>query len=368
MSSRPSFDSGFSTEALTALYSPGSTVSALLEFEAALAVALAEAGVAPGDEAEEVAAACRAGVEDPERILESAWDTGTPIIALGETIGAGRWFHYGSTTQDAVDTAQMIQAARALEIIDRHLSAIAARLRDLTQEHRQRPQMGRTLLQDARPVTFGLRTAMWLDAVLGHVTELREQRSRLKVQLGGPVGTGEAYGEAWRQVVDAVAGRLGLRSPDVSWHTDRSAVLALAQAAERTTRTMAKIGTDIALLTSSAIAEVTVRAGGSSSMPEKRNPIDSVRAVAAASACAGAVTMLTRAPSHELDRAVGAWHVEWMALPLVLQTAGAAAEAIETCLDSLEVNTATMGDGLDVVTPGDQIDRVMERFDLTLGS
>ncbi|HUG07918.1 MAG TPA: lyase family protein [Acidimicrobiia bacterium] len=369
MTVRPSFDPGFSTDALTTLYAPRSRVDALLRFEEALALAVADAGLAPGDEAEATAAACRGGVDDPERILDSTWETGTPVIALRAAVEAGPWFHHGATTQDAIDTAQMILAGAALEILEGHLSAMAERLRDLTREHSHQPQMGRTFLQDARPTTFGFRTATWLDAVLDHIVDVRYQRTRLVVQLGGPVGTGDAYGERGRAVIDTLAQRLGLRAPDVSWHTNRSGLLALAQAVERMARTMAKIGSDVALLASSPIAEVAVRSGGSSSMPEKKNPIDSVRAVAAASACAGAAAMLTTAPPHQLDRAVGGWHVEWVALPLVFQTAGAAAEAMEQCLDSLEVDAEAMGShaGTNSLEAGfSQIDRVLAACDETL--
>lgn len=366
----PSFDPGFSTETLTTLYSPGSWVDAMLRFEEALALALADTGLAPRDEAEAIATACRIGVEDPHRILESTWETGTPVIALREAVGAGEWFHYGATTQDVIDTAQMIQADEALEILDGHLSAIAGRLRDLTLQHRQQPQMGRTFLQDARPTTFGFRTATWLDAVLEHIVELRHLRGRLAVQLGGPVGTRDAYGDQDRAVIDAVADRLQLGTSALTWQTNRTGVLALAQAVDRMARTMAKIGTDIALLASSSIAEVTVRSGGSSSMPEKKNPIDSVRTVAAAAACAGATAMLTAAPPHELERAVGGWHVEWLALPLVFQTAGASVEAMEVCLDSLEVDPEVMGSShADSNVSGagsSQIDTVLSACDQTL--
>jgi 3-carboxy-cis,cis-muconate cycloisomerase len=368
MSPLPTFDPGFSTEELTDLYSPESTVTALLAFEASLALALADAGLAPRAEAEATAEACGSGVEDPLAILASTWETGTPILALRDDIGGGEWFHYGATTQDAVDTAQMIQARSALSILDAHLVGIVTRLRDLTNEHRHQPQMGRTFLQDARPTTFGFRTASWLDAVAGHVVELRHQQSLLPVQLGGPVGTGDAYGDKGSEVVDALATRLGLRAPDISWHSDRSGVLALAQGVERMTRTLARIGNDIALLASSSIAEVKVRSGGSSSMPEKQNPLDAIRAVAAATACGGATAMVTTAPTAQLDRGIGGWHVEWLALPLVFQTAGAAAEAMESCLDSMEVDTARMGAGLEAATSDNpQIDAVLAACEEILG-
>lgn len=361
--SQPSLFPGFSTEELADLYTSRSTVAAILEFEAALAFALADAGIAPRDEAERVAAACRVEVDDPESILASTWETGTPIIALREVVDAGKWFHYGATTQDAIDTGQMLQAVRALEILDRHLSSIAERLRDLTVEHRQTPHMGRTFLQDARPTTFGFRTATWLDSVLSHIEGLRDHRTALPIQLGGPVGTRETYGESGSEVAGALAERLGLRAPAISWHSDRTVVLALAQAVERAATTMAKIGADVAFLSSSAVGEVSVRSGGSSSMPHKQNPFDSIRAVAVSSSCTGAVAMLTAAPPPELDRAVGGWHVEWTALPLVFQTAGAAIEAIDLCLASLEVDEEAIAGPVETPTPTDQsqIDKVLAR-------
>lgn len=360
----PSLHPGFSTDELAVVYSPQSTVAAILEFEAALAMALAEAGIAPLEEAEAVVAACQVGVSDPEAVLDSTWMTGTPIIALRDAVGAGDLFHHGATTQDAIDTGQMVQARQALDLLDGRLASIADRLRDLTAEHRDQPHMGRTFLQDARPTTFGFRTATWLDPVLGHIEALRDQRANLPIQLGGPVGAREAYGEAGTRVAEAVAARLGLRAPDISWHGNRSIVLALAQAAQRAAATMAKIGTDIALLSSSAVGEVSVRSGGSSSMPGKANPLDSIRARAAASACAGAVGMLTGAPPHELDRAVGGWHVEWVALPMALQAADAAVEAIDISLQSLEVDREAMASHVETPVAIDQtqIDNVLRRF------
>lgn len=374
--SLPSFDIGFSTEELAAVFSPKSTVAAMLEFEAALAMALADTGIAPRGAAEDVATACRKGVAEPERILASTWETGTPLIELKDTITATiddeearRWFHFGATSQDAIDTGQMMQAGSALEIIDSRLSPLARLLRDLTVEYRDQPQMGRTFLQDARPTTFGFRTATWLDAVLHHVDAFRRQRTSLVVQLGGPVGTMAAYGDASPAVVASLADQLGLGVPDISWHADRTRVVALAQAVGRLAATMGKVGTDIALLSSTGIDEISVRTGGSSSMPEKENPIDAMRAVAAAGACAGAVAMLTSRSGHELDRGIGDWHVEWLALPLTFQTAGAAVEAIAACIASLHVDRETMtaNAGATATAPSTSIDRVLASFDRLVG-
>jgi 3-carboxy-cis,cis-muconate cycloisomerase len=131
---------------------------------------------------------------------------------------------------------------------------------------------------------------------------------------------------------------------------------------------MAKVATDVALLASTEVGEISVRSGGSSSMPDKDNPIDSVRAIAAAAACSGAVAMLSSAPPLELERGVGGWHLEWMALPIVFQTAGATAEAMRTCLQSLQVDGEAMASRVEsteragvIAGAGPQIDRLLEQ-------
>jgi 3-carboxy-cis,cis-muconate cycloisomerase len=370
----PTFDPGFTTDELTRIYSADRTVVAMLEFEAALALALADAGIAPSAEAEEVVSACRSGVGDPEAIVSSTWDVGTPLIALREAIvskiendDASRWFHFGATSQDTIDTAQMIQAAEALDSVNTRLTSIAARLRELTMEYRDLAHMGRTLLQDARPTTFGFRTATWLDAVVRHVEDLRAQRTSLMVQLGGPVGTMEEYGDQAPAVMAALATRLGLEAPDVCWHGDRGRIWSLVETMSRTAGTMAKIGLDIALLVSTGISEIRVRSGGSSSMPGKENPVDSFRAVAAGTACSGAMTMLTSAPPVQLDRGIGGWHVEWVAVPLAFRTAAAAVEAIDICLRSLSYRgEATTADPAVIAGVTGQIDTIIEKADRLL--
>jgi 3-carboxy-cis,cis-muconate cycloisomerase len=264
-----------------------------------------------------------------------------------------------------VDTATMIQAAEGLAILESGLADLARKLARLVADHRGQPQIGRTFLQHARPSTFGFRAATWLDPVLRHLGELRGARDGLVVQLGGPVGDLAPYGERGTDVMEALATRLGLRSPGIAWHGDRSRVAALVASLERCARTMARIGGDIALLASSDIGEVRVRSGGSSSMPGKQNPIDAIRAVAAADACTGAASMIRGGRSHELDRGVGGWHVEWLAIPLVFETTAAAVEAMNICLGSLEVDSEQMesraGDGPDL----DQrlIDRVLAAYE-----
>lgn len=345
----PTFDPGFSTEPMMRVWSPASRLTAMLEFEASLALALADAGVAPSDEARAVADACAPAGLDPDGVMSSTWTTGTPLSPILETVGrriedpgARRWLHHGTTTQDVVDTAQMLQSREGLDILDASLTRLATALFELLNANADQGQMGRTFLQHAQPTSLGLRFARWLSSTLHHIIALRQARQGLPVQLGGPVGDRAGLGDQAQAVVEALAHRLDLVPTTLAWHTDRSPVSSLASAINSAVRSMAKIAMDIALLAQTDTAEITVRGGVSSSMPHKRNPIDSVRALAAADACAGASAMITNARPHELDRALGAWHVEWIALPLVFHCASAAIESVEKAVSSLEVESDRM--------------------------
>lgn len=376
----PSFDRGFSSAGMSEVFSPARTVAAILEFETALAGALFDAGLAPAGAAAAIAEACAEPIGDPEQALATVWETGTPLIAIRSEIegrlddDSRKWLHYGATTQDAVDTGRMLQARAGLGLLIDGTTGVARHLRRLVEAYRSQPHMARTFLQDARPTTFGARAAGWLVSTLGHIHELRRQGDRLAVQLGGPSGDAGAFGPAAGEVVAALGRRIGLERPLFPWHSDRSPIWSLAATVGSTARTMAKIGGDISLLAQSSVREVTVRSGASSSMPEKKNPIDVVRTVAAATACNGFAVMLMSAPVIELDRGVGGWHAEWLALPMLFQTAAAAVEAMDTCLGSLEVDGERMTAAVDRAGSGSAgdsdpglIQAVMDRFDEVVG-
>ncbi|MEX2623263.1 MAG: lyase family protein [Acidimicrobiia bacterium] len=379
MTSLPTFDPGFSTVAMSEVWTATSRANAILEFEAALALALAETGLAPAEEAEAVAEACRQPLADPEAVLASAWEQGTPLLVIVDEVKARlgneaqtRWVHYGATSQDALDTAQILQSRQGLTLLESSLIRIAYTMRGLVLAHREQPQIGRTFLQHATPTTFGMRVAMWLVPTLRHLEAMREVRSGLAVQLGGPVGTRADYGDVSEEVAEALGRKLGLASPSHAWHTDRSRIVDVIKAIEGPVGWLAKVAMDIALLAQSDTAEVTVRTGGSSSMAGKRNPIDPIRALAAADACRGAAAMITQARPHELDRALGSWQVEWLAVPLVFQTAAAACEAMEQALATLEVDGGRMASRVPpeqtAGSVGRQIDQVLSLFDQVVGT
>jgi len=373
MTQLPTFDPGFSTSDMTAVFTSAATVAAMTEFESALALALVDVGLAPEESGRAVAAACLEPLDNPDEIVASTWDTGTPVIALNRALSARldddsvRWLHFGATTQDTVDTGRMLQCRSALSLLEASAIRVARDLKDFAVEHRDQPQMGRTFLQESRPTTFGARVAMWLAPLVEDVHDLRVCREGLMVQLGGPSGVLTDYGDRAADVVEAVARRLSLKAPIISWHTDRSPVWWLARAVETLALGMGKIGTDLALL--AGFGEVNVRAGGSSSMPGKRNPLDAIRARAAASACSGFASMITGVPPNELDRGVGGWHVEWLALPMLFQTAAAAVEAVEMAVASLEVNADVMAPNVEepVVIDPRIIDGVLTRYEEVIG-
>ena len=287
----PTFDPGFSTPEMTEVFDPDHRIKALLAFEAALVEAEAKAGLIPAAAASEIVRACSEFAGDSTTVIASTWETGSPLIALLDGIKeqltdeSARWVHHGATTQDAVDTASMLQSKAGLAVLDRGVSSVAGRLAELADVHHATPMMGRTFLQAARPTTFGVRVAQWLEPLVRALIDLREVSTSLPVQLGGPVGNLAPFGDAGTRVVETLAARLSLKVPVIPWHTDRSHVIRPVAVAETIAIAMGKIGTDLALLAQSEVAELKMRPGASSSMDHKRNPIDAIRAVAAAGAC-----------------------------------------------------------------------------------
>jgi 3-carboxy-cis,cis-muconate cycloisomerase len=352
-------------------------VETILRFEAALALALGDVGVAPEPEAQAVAAACEVTVGDAEGLLSTTWETGTPLLAIKELVEARlatdderRWVHHGSTTQDAIDTAYVLLMREAMDLLDSDLVEIAGAMRSLAVEHRDQPQMGRTFLQNAIPTTFGLRVAAWLDPILTHLERLRSARDGLAIQFGGPVGNLATLGEEGAAVAAALARRLQLSAPDVPWQTDRTRVRSVVNTIDDTVASLAKVASDVALLAQSGIGEVTSRPGGSSSIPHKKNPIDSVRALAAADICHGTAAMVRAGRPHELDRSLGSWQAEWAAMPMLFAAASAVTDATETLLDNLEVNASAMdwhaGEAATVPSTS-LIDKVLARYQQLLG-
>jgi 3-carboxy-cis,cis-muconate cycloisomerase len=274
--------------------------------------------------------------------------------------------HFGATSQDVLDSAAMLVARRGRDPILAELDAVVAACARLAREHRDTVMAGRTLLQQAQPVTFGLKAAGWLAGVAGSRARLRELR--LPAQLGGPAGTLSALGERGPAVLAAFAARLELDVPPLPWHGDRRPVAELGAALAIAAGALEKIALDIVLLAQTEFAEVAEASGGgrggSSSMPHKRNPVGAVRARAAARSVRGAAGVLLEAMAGEHERAAGAWHSEWRALSDALAFTGGAAWSVNEALAGLTVDPERMRANLtvdgDIGAASAFIDRALE--------
>jgi 3-carboxy-cis,cis-muconate cycloisomerase len=331
-------------------------LEAMLEFESALARTVAAAGVVPEDAAAAIADACRPDLYDLPELLERGRAVGNPaeplVRALRGQVGgdAAGYVHRGATSQDVMDTAAMIVSRRALGLILDELDRVAASLATLAQAHRSTPMAARTLLQQAVPTTFGVKAAGWLVAVLEARGRLERVRAeRLAVQLGGAAGTLAALGTKGTEVLRALAEQLELAEPVLPWHTNRTRIAELGAALDLCASVLAKVGLDLVLLAQTEVGEVQEQTdGGSSTMPQKRNPVRSVLARACAELVSAYAAVLSKTVVQEHERAAGAWHAEWAALSGALAYAGGAAWNVADALEGLDVDAERMRKNLEL--------------------
>jgi 3-carboxy-cis,cis-muconate cycloisomerase len=331
-------------------------LQAMLDAEAALARAQARVGLLTDADAARITAACRAENFDVAALGRDAATAGNPVVplvrALAAALGADVPVHHGATSQDILDTAAMLVAYRALGPLLDDLAGAAAAAARLAETHRDTPMAGRTLLQHAVPITFGLTAAGWLTGVDTAARRLAELRAtRLAAQLGGAAGTLAALGEHGVAVAAAFAAEVGLVEPAAPWHTERSRIAELAGALGSAAGAVAKPARDVTLLAQTEIAEIREGGGaghgGSSTLPHKHNPIAAVSALAAAAQAPGLVATLLAAAPHEHQRAAGAWHAEWRPLRELLESVGSAAAWLRDCLEHLNVDAGRMRTNLD---------------------
>ena len=349
------FDAIFVPPALREAVSDRAWLQGMLDAERALALAGAAAGLVPEDAAATIGEACRADLFDPERIADAGRAVGNPaeplVRALREQVGgsAADYVHLGATSQDVVDTAAMLVSRGAVDLVLAELDRLARSSAELARAHRSAPMAARTLLQQAVPTTFGLKAAGWLVGVLEARRRLATVRhERLAAQLGGAAGTLAALGDGALDVLRLYALELDLAEPVLPWHGNRQRLAELGAALGGAAGAAAKIGADVALLAQSEVAEVfEASGGGSSTMPQKRNPVSSTLAVACARLAHAHASVLLGGLAHEHERAVGAWHAEWEALSGALAYSGGAVAAAADALGALEVDPDRMGANLE---------------------
>jgi 3-carboxy-cis,cis-muconate cycloisomerase len=254
--------------------------------------------------------------------------------------------HQGATSQDIIDTAAMLLAGRGIDVILADLSAgaesCAAHAADNTL------MSGRTLLQQAVPVTFGLVAAGWLTAIDEARQDLHRVRStRLAVQFGGAAGTLASLGDAGPEVATLLAAELGLAVPALPWHTNRSRIIDVSAALAGACAALAKIARDITLLAQTEVAEVRAGSGGSSAMPHKQNPVAAITVLGCTKQAPGLLATLAAAGEQEHQRAAGAWHSEWQPLSHLLTLTGSAASWSNQMLSMLQIDASRMRANLD---------------------
>ena len=353
-------DSLSTTAPLAELFSDDSVLQVMLEFEVALARAEAGLGLMPQSAAEAIKSAAKPANFDASSLAAETLRAGTPGIplakALAEKVGAqdqeaARFVHWGATSQDVADTALILLVKHSQPIFEADLSRLEVALLRLADDHGRTVMLGRTLLQPAPPVTFGLKAAGWLGTI---------ERSRgrldaafadaLVVQFGGASGTLAALGEVGLDVGRALAEELGLRCPNAPWHAHRDRLAALVVACGVLTGCLGKMARDISLLMQGEVAEASEPGGegrgGSSTMPQKRNPIASAVTLAAANRVPGLVAAFLSGMVQEHERGVGGWQAEWSTVASVIQATGLAIASMAEAAEGLDVDGARMAENI----------------------
>ena len=352
----------FTTDAMREVFSDRARIQRMLDFEAALARAEALAGVIPDDAADTIGRCCRADDFDLAKIAVAARDAGNvaiPLIArLTERVaraqpGAQGYVHWGATSQDVIDTGLVLQLRDALALIETDATRLADALARQTSIHRATLIAGRTWLQQALPITLGLKLATTLAALDRHRARIAALRERaLVLQFGGAAGTLASLGPKAIVVETALAAELALKIPALPWHTQRDNLVEVATFLGLVVATVGKLARDLALLMQTEVGEAFEAPksgrGGSSTMPHKRNPVGAAIALAAAVRVPALVATMLSAAVQEHERGLGNWLAEWDTLPEIVLLAAGALDTMANVVEGIEVDIARMRANLEI--------------------
>jgi 3-carboxy-cis,cis-muconate cycloisomerase len=345
------------TPALATLFSDESVLQAMVEFETALARAEARCGVIPAQAADAITAAARPDKFDVCALAEAAFRAGTPVIPLVKMLTdevrkteaeAARFVHWGATSQDVADTAMSLLLKRAEPILIADMLRLEKALADLSERHKPSVMLGRTLLQPAPPVTFGLKAAGWLASVCrGRRRLQRAFRVAAVLQFGGASGTLASLGDRGIPVAEALSAELGFGNPPPTpWHTQRDQLATLICACGVLTGSLGKMARDISLLMQNEVGETSESGGngrgGSSTMPNKNNPTACSLTLAAAHRVPGLVASFLSVMLQEHERGVGGWQAEWPVVAAVIESTGVAIASMAEVAEGLSVDVQKM--------------------------
>jgi 3-carboxy-cis,cis-muconate cycloisomerase len=342
----------FTDPAIERVFADEQLLAQLLRVETTLAQVQARLGVIPAAAAHAISRAAHSLRVDVERLKIETERDGVPIIELVRQLRehageAGQYVHWGATTQDILDTALVLQMREALGVLERNLLSLISNLASLADRHRRTLMAGRTHSQHALPITFGFKAAAWLASLMRHRERLEQLKPRLLVvQFGGAVGTLASLGEGGVRVQEALASELSLGLSTMPWHTQRDALAEVASWLSLVTGSLAKMAQDIILLAQSEVGELNETSdasrGGSSTMPQKSNPIISERIVAAARMNASLLSDMHHALIQEHERATHGWQLEWLCLPQMFSLAAGALKSAVFLSENLVVNEERM--------------------------
>ena len=357
------FEAFLSTPEVIAVFSETSVLQAMMDFEAALARAQAEEGVIPAAAAAAIAGVCKAELFDVHAIVAASGRAGslaiplvrqlTETVALFDAEAAG-YVHWGSTSQDVIDTALVLATRRSLALIDRDLGALIAALLDLAERHGDAPVLGRTLLQPAQIVSFGFKLVGWIAPLVRSQQRLRAAgAAALQLQLGGAVGTLAVMGDKADAVARRVAAALQLALPPGAWHTQRDELAVLACELGVMTGTLGKIAKDISLMAQGEVGELAEPSGagrgGSSAMPHKRNPVAAMIALSGSLRVPHRVSALLAAMVQEHERGLGNWQAELAESAGLHIAAHGALKALADVASGLQVDAPRMLRNIDAL-------------------
>ncbi|MCR6475160.1 3-carboxy-cis,cis-muconate cycloisomerase [Variovorax sp. ZS18.2.2] len=374
------FEGFLSTSETLGAFSDRAFVDAMLRFEAALARAQAAEGLIPESAAHSIVGSCKVELFDVAKIVRESGRAGSvaiPLVkALREAVGlfnaeAAPFVHFGSTSQDVIDSAMALVTREAVALIEADLAKAADALLRLATQHAETPMLARTLMQPASVTSFGFKCAGWAAPLVRSRIRLRDAaKHALQLQLGGAVGTLAQMKGQGAAVRKRMAKELGLGDPGATWHTQRDEWVALGCELGLVAGSLGKIAVDIALLGQYEVAEVAEPSepgrGGSSAMPHKRNPVASMVAIAAAHRAPQRVAALLGAMPQQHERALGAWQAELAEWPQLLMSAHGSVRAMAGALPGLQVDAARMRANIDRLRAELPRDAADEWFDPAL--
>ena len=375
------FESQFQSAEVSDLLSQPRQVARMLAFEAALAEAQAELRLIPESSARVIVAVCADAALHAAIDLSDTRRAGNPAIPFVTQLtghvrerdaNAAGWVHFGSTSQDVIDTGTMLALRDVLSVILRDLRQLQSLLTTIANVHARSAMPARTLLQQAMATTFGYKAAAWLSGIDRIAARLQRVMSdELALQLGGPVGTLATGGEQSEELITAVAEKLGLARPEICWHTSRERVASVGSALAMLAGQLGKIARDVVLLMQTEVGEVSEQPapgkGSSSDMPHKHNPVDSLVPIAVANLAPQLAASLLASMVQEHERAAGSWHAEWLALPQLCNAVHSSLQSTLVLIETMQIDSSRMTANLEATLGLLHAGALVNQLSVTLG-